>query len=143
MLGFELVTGKTLFYDVGAYLPPSDPGTALMHVEQAWKECPNGCEPILLGNLNVNILFPHDERQDAVAELCNSMALLSMADQFGQRHWHRSWVAHWTWQMRRGGRFFSSMCDYLLLRGPCRKRFQRVRLVNPCHHYSNHCAIVA
>ncbi len=86
VLSFKLVTGKTRFYVVGAYLPPSDPGTALMHVKQAWKECPNGCKPILLGDLNANILFPCDERQDAITEMCNSMALLSMADQFQQRH---------------------------------------------------------
>jgi hypothetical protein len=82
MLSFELVTGKTRFYIMGAYLPPSDPGTTLMHAKQAWKECPNGCKPILLGNLNTNILFPRDERHDAIAEMRNSMALLSMADQF-------------------------------------------------------------
>jgi hypothetical protein len=37
VLSFELVTGKTRFYVVGAYLPLSDPGTVLMHVKQAWK----------------------------------------------------------------------------------------------------------
>ena len=82
MLSFELVMGKTRFYVVGAYLPPSDPGTELMHVEKAWKECPNGCKPILLGNLNANILFLCDEGQDAIADMCDSMALLSMSDQF-------------------------------------------------------------
>ena len=82
VLSFELVMGKMCFYVVGAYLPPSDPGTALMHVERAWKECPNGCEPILLGDLNANILFPRDEQQDAIVEMCNSMVLLSMLDQF-------------------------------------------------------------
>jgi hypothetical protein len=81
VLSFELVTGKMRFYVVGAYLPSSDPGTALMHVKQAWKECPNGCKPIFLGNLNANILFPRDERQDAIVEMCDSMALLSMVDQ--------------------------------------------------------------
>jgi hypothetical protein len=82
MLSFELVTGEMRFYVVGAYLLPSDPGTALLHIEQAWKECPNGCEPILLGDLNANILIPRDERQDAIVEMCDSMALVSMADQF-------------------------------------------------------------
>jgi hypothetical protein len=82
VLSFELVTGKMRFYVVGAYLPPSDPGTLLMHVEQAWKECPNGCKPILLGNLNANIIFPRDKQQDAIVEMCNSVALLSMLDQF-------------------------------------------------------------
>jgi hypothetical protein len=123
MLSFELVTGKTRFYVVGAYLPPSDPGTTLLHVEQAWKECPNGCKPILLGDLNANVLIPRDERQDAIAEMCDSMALVSMADQFRQRHRHGSRGARWTWQMRREGRFVSSTCDYLLARGPCCKNF--------------------
>jgi hypothetical protein len=35
VLSFELIMGKTRFYIVGAYLPPSDPGTTLMHVKQA------------------------------------------------------------------------------------------------------------
>jgi hypothetical protein len=143
MLSFELVTGKTRFYVVGSHLRPSDPGTALLHVKQAWKECPNGCKPILLGNLNANILFPRDERQDAIVEMCDSMTLVIMANQFQQRHQHGSWGARWTWQMRRGGRFISSTCDYLLAREPCCKRFRHVRLVNPHHYYSNHCAIVA
>ncbi len=82
VLSFKLVTGKMHFYVVGAFLPPSDPGTVLMHVQQAWKECPNGCEPILLGDRNANILFPRDEQQDAIVEMCNSMVLLSMLDQF-------------------------------------------------------------
>ncbi len=145
VLSFDLLTGKKRFYVVGAYLPPSDPGTTLLHVKQAWKECPNGCKPILLGNLNANtnILFPRDERQDVIAEMCDSMTLVSMADQFRQCYWHGSRGTRWTWQMRRGGRFISSTCDYLLVQGPYRKRFQCVRLVNPCHHYSDHHAIVA
>ena len=143
VLSFELVTGNTRFYVVGAYLPPSDPGTALLHVEQAWKECPHGCEPILLGDLNANVLIPRDERQDAIAEMCDSMELVSMASQFRQRHRHGSRGARWTWRMRREGRFVSSTCDYLMARGPCRKKFRRVRLVNLRHHYSDHRAIVA
>jgi hypothetical protein len=82
VLSFELVTGATHFYIVGAYLPPSDPGTALSHVKQAWKECLAGCKPILLGNLNANILTPHVKRQDAILEIVDSMDLISMLDQF-------------------------------------------------------------
>jgi hypothetical protein len=97
MLSFELFMGKTCFYVVGAYLQPSDPGTALMHVKQAWTECPNGCKPILLGDLNANILIPRDKRQDTIAEMCNSTALVSMANQFLQHQRHGSQGSHWTW----------------------------------------------
>ena len=138
VLSFELVTGNTHFYVVGAYLPPSDLGTALLHVKQAWKECLNGCKPILLGDLNTNILIPRDERQDVIAEMCDSMDLISMASQFWQRHRHGSRGARWTWRMRREGRFVSSTCDYLLARGPCCKKFRRVHLANLRHHYSDH-----
>jgi hypothetical protein len=75
--------------------------------------------------------------------MCDSMALVSMVNQFRQRHWHGSWSSHWTWQVRRGGRFVSSTCDYLLVWGPCCNRFQWVCLVHLCHHYSIHCGIVA
>ena len=122
VLSFEFVTGNRRFYILGAYLPPLDPGTTLLHVEQAWKECPNGCEPILLGNLNANVLIPCDERQDAITEMCDSMDLVSMASQFRQRHRHRSRGTRWTWRMRREGRCVSSTCDYLLARGPSRKK---------------------
>ena len=143
VISFELITGKTYVYVLGAYLPPSDPGTALLHVKQAWKECPKGCKPILLSNLNANVLIPRDKRQDAIAAMCDSMALVSMANQFWQCHWHGSRGTRWTWQMRREGRFDSATCDYLLAQGPCCKKFQRVRLVNLCHHFSSHQAIIA
>jgi len=39
---FELVTGQTRFFVVGAYIPPSDLGTTLTHINQAWAECPRG-----------------------------------------------------------------------------------------------------
>jgi hypothetical protein len=42
VLSFELVTGKTRFYIVGAYLPSSDPSTTLKHVKQAGRSAPMG-----------------------------------------------------------------------------------------------------
>jgi hypothetical protein len=109
VLSFELVTGKACFYVMGAYLPPLDPSTVLMNIEQAWKECLNGCKPILLGNLNINILISHDKRQDVVTDMCNSVESSSMANQFQQRYQHGSWGSGLTWQMKRGEGFVSSL----------------------------------
>ncbi len=103
VLSFELVTSATCFYVVGAYILPLDPGTALSHVELAWKKCPAGCKCILLGNLNANVLTPHDECQDTITEMVDSMDLLIILDQFQQRQQHRSRGSSWTWGMRRGG----------------------------------------
>jgi hypothetical protein len=42
-----------------------------------------------------------------------------------------------------GGRWVSSQCDYFLGREINRRRFRSVALRMPCHHDSDHCAVVA
>ena len=73
VLTFELVTGQIRYFVVGAYIPPSDLGTTLTQIHQAWLECPRGCQPLLLGDLNANLLNPRDKREDAIAEQVDSM----------------------------------------------------------------------
>ena len=142
VLTFELVTGQMRFFVVGAYIPPSDPGTTLSHIRQAWLECPRGCEPLFMGDLNANLINPRDKREDGIAEQADAMDVVDMGRHFCQcrRCWCRG---RWTWPMRRGGRMISSQCDYLMARATARRRFRRVRLVNPRYHDSDHRAIVA
>ena len=142
VLTFELVTGQIRYFVVGAYIPPSDLGTTLTQIHQAWLECPRGCQPLLLGDLNANLLNPRDEREDAIAEQVDAMDLVEMSGHFRQRRWRRC-QGRWTWRMHRGGRVISSKCDYLMARETARRRFRRVRLVSPRYHDSDHRAIVA
>jgi len=139
VLTFELVTGQIRYFVVGAYIPPSDLSTTLTQIHQAWLECPRGCQPLLLGDLNAN---PRDKREDAIAEQVDSMDLVEMSGHFRQCR-RRRCRGRWTWQMHRGGRVISSKCDYLMVRETARRRFQRVRLVSPRYHDSDHRAIVA
>jgi hypothetical protein len=137
VLTFELVTGQMRYFVVGAYIPPSDLGTTLTHIRQAWSECPQGCEPLLLGDLNANLINPRDEREDGIAEQVDAMDLVDMGRHFCQRR-RRRCRGRWTWRMRRGGKMTSSQCDYLMVRASARRRFRRVRLVDPRYHNSDH-----
>jgi hypothetical protein len=112
-----------------------------MCVEKAWSECPHGAYPILVGNLNINLRTPCTERKETIAEQVEIMRLVDMSRHFchclGKRLRGR-----WTWQMRRGGRWISSQCDYFLGRETDHRRFRRVSVQMPCY-YSDHCALVA
>jgi hypothetical protein len=89
VLTFELVTGQMRYFVVGAYIPPSDLGTTLSHIRQAWLECPRGCEPLFLGDLNANLINPRDEREDGIAEQVDAIDVVDMGRHFRQRR--RRW----------------------------------------------------
>ena len=70
VIAFRLITGGAKFYVVGCYIPPSDL-VALDHVRDAWRQCPKGFTPLLLGDLNINLESPRDERDEVIAEQCD------------------------------------------------------------------------
>ena len=85
IITFHLVTGQDRFYIVGAYIPPSDLN-ALEEVAKAWQQCPKGCLPMLVGDLNVDLdNTPADERGMTIAEQVDAMDLVCRTCQFGQR----------------------------------------------------------
>jgi hypothetical protein len=112
VLSFQLVLGTTRWYIMGCYIPPNDL-TTITHVEQAWQACPRGCLPILLGNLNINLAAPHDECDKTIAKQVDAMVLVDMSVHFCQCC-RRNSGGRWTWRMRRGRRWVSSQCDYVL-----------------------------
>ena len=112
VLSFQLVSGAARWYIIGCYIPPNDL-TTLTHVDEAWRACPKGCLPILLGDLNVNLAAPRNNRDDTIADQVDAMALIDMSTHFRQRRGRRS-RGRWTWRMRRGRRWVSSQCDYIL-----------------------------
>jgi hypothetical protein len=76
VLSFQLILGATRWYIVGCYIPPTNL-TTLMHVDEAWRACPKGCHPILLGDLNVNLAAPRNERDDTIAVSLKLLGLIS------------------------------------------------------------------
>ncbi len=94
VLSFQLILGATRWYIVGCYIPPTNL-TTLTHVNEAWRACPKGCHPILLGDLNVNLAALRNERDDTIPNQVDAMALTDMSNHFCQRHGRRSW-GRWT-----------------------------------------------
>ena len=141
VLSFRIVSGELKFYVVGCYIPPSDLST-LDQVRGAWERCPKGFRPILLGDLNINLESPRDERDEEIAEQVDSYDLSDMGRQFSPRR-RRLAKGRWTWRMKRDGRWISSQPDYLLARMGDRRRFKRVVLRDPRYSNSDHRATVA
>ena len=138
---FRLITGELRYYVVGCYIPPSSTAE-LADIRRAYKRCPKGFKPILMGDLNINLESPRDERDMEIAEQVDWMDLGCLTDHFRQR---RRCVTRGrlTWRQRRLGRWVSSKPDYFLAREGDRRRFRRVVLRRPRHHDSDHRAIVA
>jgi hypothetical protein len=66
---------------MGIYIPPTD----TMGVEDlrgAWDACPEGCIPIFLGDLNVNVRAPHDEKNELIVDLLDKINLVDMSRKF-------------------------------------------------------------
>ena len=91
----HLVTGRNRFFVVGGYIPPSDL-TTLAQIQKAWDQCPKGCIPLFLGDLNINLESPRDERDEQIAEECNFRELADMSRNFRQRRRRRA-QGRWTW----------------------------------------------
>jgi hypothetical protein len=103
VLSFVIVMGSQRFYTVRCYIPPTNLST-LPQVEQALNECPQGHTPLLIGDLNINLCAPRNERDEQIAEGVEDVCgLTNLSKQFCQQS--RSHTrGRWTWRMRRGRR---------------------------------------
>jgi hypothetical protein len=72
VLSFMIVTGSQRFYVLGCYIPPNNLCT-LPQVEQAPNKCPKGHTLLLIGDLNINLPVPQDERDEWIAEVVEDM----------------------------------------------------------------------
>ena len=109
----------------GVYIPPSEVDLATTH---ALAEAMRGCDAsrtIVVGDFNVALKKPRDERQERIVEELVALDVTDVADQFwargGKRHW-------WTWRMFREGRAVSSLCDYVL--GGSKVKWRRHNVVS-------------
>jgi hypothetical protein len=80
----NLMMGAIQFFVVGCYIPPSDLET-LTDVDKAWRTCPAGAHPILVGNLNFNFCAPCTEQEETIAKQVDAMGLVDMSRHFCQR----------------------------------------------------------
>ena len=122
VLTLQLATGRTRYYVVGCYIAPTDTETA-EHVRAALRDCPHGCIPVLLGDLNVCLRTPVDPRADAIANMTDEAGFTDLSQHFTQRLRRRRNGKRWSWRQRRLGRWISSQPDYILAREGDKRHF--------------------
>jgi hypothetical protein len=76
-LTFQLTTGDEQLYIVVTYIPPNST-KRVEDIQQAAKVCPVGCKLLVLGDLNVNIGFPRDEREEVFVNLLDKVCLVDL-----------------------------------------------------------------
>ena len=67
------------------YIPPSDT-TGVDDLCTAWASCPADCSPLLLGDLNINLLDPWMEWEEAITDFLDDVNVIDMSRWFQQRH---------------------------------------------------------
>ncbi len=113
LLTFQLVTGCKRFYVMGICIPPNKT-TGVDALWAAWNACPDGCAPIVMGDLNINFKHPRDEREEAIANLLDEINLVDLSCKFFLwQCWLKLARRRWTWHQKRMGRWHHSQPDYI------------------------------
>ena len=85
---------------MGIYIPPNNAGGG-HDLRVAWEACPANCSPIVMGDLNINVKHPRDERESALADLLDEIVAAVRAQS--------SWP-EWT---KDGGQFIPHAATWL------------------------------
>ena len=136
---FQVEMGDVRFYVIGVYIPP-DCRTGVDDLRRAWDACPQGCKPVVLGDLNINFGYPRDEREGDLLEEIN---LIYSSCRFRlQTPQQASTRACWTWSQCRGTRHYTQP-DYIMARAGDMSQFKGVGFRSPRFLHSDHRAVVA
>ena len=137
----EVQTGEARYYVVGCYLPPSDKeGKNLDDVVDALDKMPEGCIPMLLGDLNVDLDVPWNEQEAKVAAAMDHHGMVCASKHFTVRRRKRCKLrGRWTSKHRQlppGGtpgteRMYKSKPDNFLMPWRERRRLKRCRFIAP------------
>ena len=107
MVSYKLVSGLTWTPLVGAYLPPS----TLEHLQDLEETLKSFKDPIILGDLNVELDEARSPRIKQVGDLIAEYGLIDLVCHFRQR---RSFQNLKTWSQVRQGTVLRLRCDYIL-----------------------------
>jgi hypothetical protein len=77
MLTFQLTTGDEQIYIVGTYIPPNCT-RGVEDICRAAETCPAGCKLLVMGDLNINVGFPHEEREEVIVNLLDKLGLVDL-----------------------------------------------------------------
>ena len=105
VITFELFTGDERYFVVGGYTPPSKTtGKTLQTIDRAMKGQPKGSIPIIMGDLNVNLDHPRNEKEMEVAETMDAHGMSCATHDFSQRRGPRI-KGRWSYRKKRGNRY--------------------------------------
>jgi hypothetical protein len=76
-LTFQLTMGDEQFYCVRLYIPPNCT-RGVEDIRQAAEACLVGCKLLVMGDLNINVGFPHDKGEEFIVNLLNKMCLVDL-----------------------------------------------------------------
>jgi hypothetical protein len=136
VISCELVTGRRRVPIVGVYIPPGDL-TTIEYLSRALDRFPQG-NPVVLGDLNVDLQSPWDARGTEIASALSGHGLEDMLLHFKSR---QAFKQGKTWSMVRNGTSVDSRCNYLL--GTDCRMFTNVQIKNPRCFSSDHLMILA
>jgi hypothetical protein len=77
MLTFQLTMGDEQIYVVGTYIPPNCT-RGVEDIRRAAEACLAGCKLLVMGDLNINIGFPHDEQEEVIVDLLDELCLVDL-----------------------------------------------------------------
>ena len=132
VISFVITTGKRRLGFLGAYVPPADT-TTLPHLQKALDYVPDVFPTFLLGDLNVDLRAPGNERDAEIAAILAARGLQDTRHHFWQRPTSLGWS---TWFQGRNTGRVQSTCDYILATD--RKILRNVQWKRPRLHTSDH-----
>ena len=100
-----------------------------------------GCRTLIIGDLNVDLDFPRDNRDEAVAEAIDTHDVMCFTGHFGQRR-RRLIRGSSTWQQKRGHRWIRSKAHYFLGQESTRAKIRGCISMLPRHYELDHRAVV-
>ena len=123
VISCELVTGQyKSWLIVGCYLPTSDTeGVTHRMVINALENRPAGMCPVVIGDLNPDLVFPRDRQEEILSSAMSGMDLMCASNGNRVRKKRKKTYGNWTFQRYKnrggGGRtWIHSKPDYFLIR---------------------------
>jgi hypothetical protein len=77
-LTFQLTMEDKQIYVVGTYIPPNCT-RGVEDIHRAAEAYPAGCKLLVMGDLNINIGFPHDKWEEVIVDLLDEQGLVDLS----------------------------------------------------------------
>ena len=96
---------------IGIYIPPSEKDLSTVKFLDKALHQVDFKNVMILGDLNVNLLYPRDDRDSEIVDALQTFDLKNLAKSFKPR---KRKNFNWTWRVWREGKWLQSICDYIL-----------------------------